>query len=105
MMKRTICSAMLLMVFSVGGCAPTNVVSTAQYYDPVDMVQPYTQRSDTTALDAGDAQDVNTRIHEIDPWPRSASNRRIPANGKRMSGAIERYESSKGEPLQPVSTK
>jgi hypothetical protein len=106
MIKRTIGSAVLLIGFSVGGCAPTNVVPTAQYYDPVDMVQRYTQRADTTALDAGDAQDVNTRIQEIDPWPRYANNRNIPADGKRMSTAIERYESPKGsESLKAVSTK
>jgi hypothetical protein len=95
---------MLLILFSAGGCAPSNVVPTSQYYNPVDSVQPYTQRADTTALDAGDAQAVNTRIQEIDPWPRNVGNKRIPADGERMTGAVERYEKSKGEPLPTVST-
>jgi hypothetical protein len=104
MMKQVLGSTMLLILFSAGGCAPTNVVPTYQYYDPVDAVQRYTQRSNTTALDAGDAQEVNTRIQEIDPWPRNVGNTHIPADGGRMTGAIERYEKSKGEPLATVST-
>jgi hypothetical protein len=104
MIKCILGSTMLVILFSAAGCAPTNVVPTFQYYDPVDAVQPYTQRSNTTALDAGDAQAVNTRIQEIDPWPRYVGNRRIPADGGRMTGAMERYEKSKGEPLATVST-
>ena len=84
-------SAVLLMVFSAGGCAPTNVVPSAQIYNPVDSVQEYTQRSDTITLSAGNAQDVNTRVQEIDPWPRYVGNKRIAANGARMAGAVERY--------------
>jgi hypothetical protein len=84
-------SAVLLMVFSAGGCAPTNVVPSAQIYNPVDSVQEYTQRSDTITLSAGNAQDVNTRVQEIDPWPRYVGNKRIAANGERMAGAVERY--------------
>jgi hypothetical protein len=104
MMKQVLGSTMLLILLSAGGCAPTNVVPTYQYYDPVDAVQPYTQRSNTTALDAGDAQEVNTRIQEIDPWPRNVGNRRIPADGERMTNAMERYEKAKAEPLPTVST-
>src|SRR6188508_3432964 len=83
-------SAALLVLLGVGGCA-TYVVPTAQIYDPVDGVQQYTQRADTVTLSAGNAQDVNTRVQEIDPWPRYVGNKRIDADGQRMAGAVERY--------------
>jgi hypothetical protein len=90
-MRKLIPVAALLMLFSGGGCAPNNVVNTAQVYNPVDSVQEYTQRSDKIALSAGNAQDVNTRIQEIDPWPRYVGDKQIAANGERMAGAVERY--------------
>ena len=37
------------------------------------------------------AKNVNAATHVIDPWPRYVGNRRIPGNGERMSGAVERY--------------
>jgi hypothetical protein len=82
--------AALLALLCVGGCA-TYVVPTPQIYDPVTGVQEYTQRADTVTLSAGDAQDVNTRVQEIDPWPRYVGNKRIDADGQRMAGAVERY--------------
>ena len=51
----------------------------------------YIQRSDTITLGAGNARDVNAATHMIDPWPYYVGNRRIPGNGERMSGAVERY--------------
>jgi len=54
----------------------------------------YFQRSDTITLSAGNAKEVNATIHTIDPWPRRSANRRIPANGARMIGAIQRYRSN-----------
>ena len=83
-------SAALFALLSVGGCA-TYVVPTHQIYDPVAGVQEYTQRADTVTLSAGNAQDVNTRVQEIDPWPRYVGNKRIAADGQRMAGAVERY--------------
>jgi hypothetical protein len=80
----------LLVLLGAGGCA-TYVVPTYQVYDPVDGVQQYTQRADTVTLSAGNAQDVNTRVQEIDPWPRYVGNKRIDADGQRMAGAVERY--------------
>jgi hypothetical protein len=53
----------------------------------------YFVRSDSITLDAGNAEAVNAAIHVIDPWPRRSANRRIPANGARMTGAIQRYRS------------
>jgi hypothetical protein len=58
----------------------------------------YFERSDTITLSAGDAKDVDAAIHVIDPWPRRSANRRIPANGARMIGAMQRYRS--GQPTR-----
>lgn len=90
-MKKLIPVSTLLMLVLMGGCAPTNVVNTAQVYNPVDSVQEYTQRSDKITLSAGDAQEVNTRVQEVDPWPRYVGDKRIATNGERMAGAVERY--------------
>jgi hypothetical protein len=51
----------------------------------------YFQRSDTITLGAGNAKDINAATHVIDPWPRYVGRRRIPANGERMVGAMQRY--------------
>src|SRR5690348_10058236 len=74
------CAAMLTLLLT-GGCMQTAPVPTVQVYDPVDSFQEYTQRADRVTLSAGNAQEVNTRIQEIDPWPRYVANKRIPANG------------------------
>jgi len=52
----------------------------------------YVHRSDTVTLSAGNAKDVNAAIHVIDPWPPYVGNRRVPGNGERMTGAVERYQ-------------
>jgi hypothetical protein len=52
----------------------------------------YFHRTDTVTLSAGNAKDVNAAVHVIDPWPRQVGNRRIPANGDRMVGAMQRYQ-------------
>jgi hypothetical protein len=52
----------------------------------------YLQRTDTITMSAGNAKEVNSAIHTIDPWPPRVYNRRIPANGARMTGAIQRYQ-------------
>ena len=93
----------MLMLLSVGGCTqiPPVPVATAQWYNPVDSYQEYVQRSDKVTLSAGNAQEVNTRIHEIDPWPRNVGNTRIAVDGERMVGAAYRYECEK-EPPQPL---
>jgi hypothetical protein len=55
----------------------------------------YFQRIDRASVVSGDARDVNAVAHIIDPWPRYVGNRRIPANGQRMVGAIDRYQNPK----------
>ena len=51
----------------------------------------YIQRSDKITPGAGNAKDVNAATHVIDPWPRYVGRRRIPANGERMVGSMQRY--------------
>ena len=84
----------------------TNTVYPVQVYNPVDSIQEYTQRADKLTLSAGNAQEVNSRIQVIDPWPRYVGNTRIVANGERMADAVYRYRCGKPAPapLQPVST-
>jgi hypothetical protein len=103
-MRQLIAISALLMLFSAGGCAPTNVVETWQIYDPVNIVQQYNQRVDKVTLSAGNAKEVNTRIHQVDPWPRYVANTRIPANGERMARAVERYRKQGPRPLTTEST-
>ncbi len=104
-MRKLIPASALFMLISVGGCT-TDVVNTAQVYNPVDSVQEYVQRADRVTLSAGNAQAVNTRIHENDPWPRNVGNRRIAANGQRMADAMWRYrcEKSARGPLGTITT-
>src|SRR5207248_11400442 len=93
------CSAALVVLASVAGCAPTYVVPTAQIYDPVDAVQQYTQRADAVTLSAGNTQEVNTRVQEIDPWPKYVGDKRIAVNGERMANAVARYRHQGPRPL------
>jgi hypothetical protein len=79
----------------------TDVVNTAQIYDPIDAAQPYAQRADKVTLSAGNAQAVNTRIHEVDPWPRNVGDKHIFANGQRMADAVWRFRCGK-EPQIPL---
>jgi hypothetical protein len=55
----------------------------------------YFQRIDPVSVVSGDAREVNAVTQIIDPWPPYARNRRIPANGQRMVGAIDRYQNPK----------
>lgn len=77
-------SMLVSAVFAVG------LTSSASAWDQEPFAQ-YFQRSDTITLGAGDAPEINARTHTIDPWPSYVGNRRIPGNGERMSGAVERY--------------
>jgi hypothetical protein len=63
----------------------------------------YFLRSDSITPDAGNAKNVNAAVHVIDPWPRYSGNRRIPANGARMTGAIQRYRSNASPSGRPDS--
>jgi len=89
--SRWLFAGLILTTMSAAGCAPSPAVYPPQVYHPEDFVQEYTQRSDKVTLSAGDDQAVNTRIHTRDPWPPYVADRRIPASGERMAGAVERY--------------
>lgn len=107
MKKRIRVSAVLMLLFA-GGCTQfsSDPVATAQVYDPVDSFQQYVQRSDKITLSSGNAQEVNTRIQEVDPWPRNVGNTRIAADGQRMADAVYRYRcnSAAPQPLTPGAT-
>jgi hypothetical protein len=60
-------------------------------WDWEDIFAPYRQRSDRMTSSSGNAQNVNTATQVITFWPPQVRNRRIPANGERMEGAIRRY--------------
>jgi hypothetical protein len=63
--------------------------------DPfLDQLSRYFERIDTLSVVSGDARDVNAVTHIIDPWPRYVGNRRIPGNGQRMVGAVDRYQNA-----------
>ncbi|MGO8953211.1 MAG: hypothetical protein ACLPWS_21380 [Rhodomicrobium sp.] len=57
-----------------------------------DFMGYYAQRTEGVTAGAGDAKELNSAIHTIDPWPPNAANRNIPASGERMSRAIRRYQ-------------
>jgi hypothetical protein len=94
-----------LMVLTAGGCAQYSSmpVTTYQWYNPADAVQQYVQRADKVTLTAGNAEEVNTRIQETDPWPRNVGNTHIAADGKRMADAVYRYGcNSPAPPAAPL---
>ncbi len=61
----------------------------------LDQLTRYFERMDTATVVSGDAKDTNAVTQIIDPWPRYARDRRIPVNGQRMVGAINRYQNPK----------
>lgn len=70
--------------------------------------EPYLQRIESVTAGAGNAKDVNAVTHIVDPWPRYVANRRIPANGERMTGAVDRYRRGRLQftppPIAPIYT-
>jgi hypothetical protein len=66
-----------------------------------DPFEQYVRRSDTITFGAGDAKEVNSGTHVIDPWPPYAGNRQIPGNGERMSDAVQRYRDVSKLPQAP----
>ena len=91
-MKQLVCPVFFAALLSVGcaGCSRSTVVTTPQIYHPEDAYQEYTQRSEKITLSAGDAVEVNERVQMLDPWPPYVGDRRIPTDGQRMAGAVER---------------
>lgn len=79
----------LLALGTLAGCADADL-----YFD----------RRDTISLHAGDSVASNIIVQTVDPWPRSAGNRNIAANGDRMQAAGERYRTGRTVPLKGLST-
>lgn len=71
-----------------------------------EFAEPYLERLEGVTASAGNARDINAVTHMIDPWPRHVRNRRIPANGERMAGAIDRYRRGRLQfappPITPI---
>ena len=77
--------------------------TAARAADVDDIAAPYLQRTDSIAAGAGNAKAVNSVTHVLDPWPPYAGNRRIPGNGERMSGAVERYRDVSKQSQTPAT--
>ena len=95
-------SAALLIVMASGA-------AHAGDYPFLDGLMRYVERIDTLSVASGDARNVNAATQIIDPWPLYARDRRIPANGQRMVGAINRYQNpkllgAKAPTLAPIIT-
>jgi hypothetical protein len=71
-----------------------------------EFAEPYLQRIEGLTASAGNAKDVNAVTHMVDPWPRYVNQRRIPANGQRMTGAVDRYRQGRLQfappPIAPI---
>jgi hypothetical protein len=80
--------------------ALSSLITPAYAWDQYPFDE-YSQRIETVTPWAGDAKNTNAAIHTIDPWPSYAGNRRIPGNGERMSGAVERYRDVSKLPRAP----
>jgi hypothetical protein len=107
--RTTLTGLIALMILTAGGAAsaqdgrlqcnclvvpPPAVVGVQD--DPFwDEFGRYFQRIDTNSVVSGDAREANAVTQIIDPWPPYARDRRIPANGRRMVGAIDRYQNPK----------
>jgi hypothetical protein len=77
--------AIAIASLTVAGCA-----STVGFDDPF---ADYLQRTALVSTTGGDAQAANVAMQTATPWPRTANDTNIPANGARLVKAINRYES------------
>jgi hypothetical protein len=75
----------MLAILPLGGCYGL------YGHDEVDR---YFQRSDTIAMSAGDAKQVNAVTHTITPWPRNVGDRRIASDARRVGAAVTRYSTT-----------
>jgi hypothetical protein len=82
--------------FIASGLLLASGAAWAGDYDWDDIFAPYRQRLDRATPTSGNAQNVNAATQVITPWPRNVHNRRIPGDGARMVGAVERYRNPLG---------
>jgi hypothetical protein len=83
-------SVNLLIVSAAFAFTASSARGGEQTFD--DFFGTYFQRIEGITDGAGDAKDVNSASQIIDPWPPYVLDRRIPGNGSRLTGAIERYQ-------------
>jgi hypothetical protein len=79
---------LLIVLIALAAVASAPLRAHAQAFD--DPFSDYLQRSDTILLGAGNAKDANAAIHTITPWPPYVGHTRIPIDGRRSVGAVER---------------
>jgi hypothetical protein len=84
-LRGAVAIASLAAVLTVAGCS-----STIGFDDPSAG---YLQRTALVSTSGGDFQATNTAMETATPWPRSANDTNIPANGARLVKVINRYES------------
>jgi hypothetical protein len=92
-----------MMIGICFAAAPLLCSGAAQAGDVLiyDFASPYLQRMDRITPGAGNANDVNTVTHMVDPWPRNVGNRHITFDAERMANAYERYRDVRKLPLTP----
>jgi hypothetical protein len=81
-------NAAAIMAVMLLGCGAAH--AGEDFFD--DLFDVYVQRIDGVTASAGDAKAVNAATHVDNPWPPYVRDRRIPGDGERMAGAVERYK-------------
>jgi hypothetical protein len=79
------------MLFAISTLSAATALGGCLYGPYEDPSAQYLHRTQTITTEAGNAQEINAATQVIDPWPRSAANRKIPGNGDRVVNAAERY--------------
>ena len=83
-LRSAVAIAFLAASLTVAGCS-----STVGFDDPF---ADYLQRTALVSTTGGDAQAANIAMQTATPWPRTANDTNIPANGARLVKVINRYE-------------
>jgi hypothetical protein len=83
--RSAIAIGLLAASLAIAGCS-----STVGFDDPF---ADYLQRTPLVSTSGGDAQAANIAMQTPTPWPRTANDTNIPANGARLVKVINRYES------------
>ena len=84
-LRSVIAISFLAGSLTVAGCS-----STVGFDDPF---ADYLQRTALVSTTGGDSQATNIAMQTATPWPRTANDTNIPANGARLVKVINRYES------------
>jgi len=57
-------------------------------------------RQDFIDPSLGDAVAANKAIHTADPWPRDSFDTRLPSDGQRAAGGLQRYRASPADAVK-----